>query len=121
MKHRRAEHASPAARRAAEALFAPQPSAAPRYWMRVIEQSGVLRPAVEAYLAGRALSDAEIATLRAYFRQWIMARVWDHNPHLGREDAAWLAEMRQQVDGLTSRAAIDDWLDAAVAGGLDPL
>lgn len=119
MKRRSVTHATPAARRAAEALFAPQPPAAPRYWMH--ETSGVLRPAVEAYLAGGPLSDGQSATLRAYFRQWIMAPAWDRNPHLGREDAAWLAELRQQVDGLTSRAAIDNWLDAAVAGGLDPL
>jgi hypothetical protein len=39
----------------------------PGYWM--YETSGVLRPAVEAYLAGGPLSEAHIAALCAYLRQ----------------------------------------------------
>ena len=42
---------------------------APGYWMN--ETSGVLRPAVEAYLFHEDLSHEHIATLRAYFRQWV--------------------------------------------------
>lgn len=120
MKRRTAVHASPAARRAAETLFAPQtPPAAPGYWMH--ETSGVLRPAVEAYLAGRPLSPLAIAALRAYFRQWIGARVWDANPHASPEERAQLAALRRRVDDLTSRAAIEAWLDDLAAAGLDPL
>ena len=44
---------------------------APGYWMA--ESTGVLRPAVEAYLHGEPLTQAQITALRAYFRQWIFA------------------------------------------------
>ena len=91
----------------------------PGYWIN--ETSGVLRPAVEAYLAGDPLSDVEIAALRAYFRQWIMAPVWDQNPHIDADSTAWLAGLRDGIDGLVSRAAIETWLDDAITGGIDPL
>lgn len=91
----------------------------PGYWIN--ETSGVLRPAVEAYLAGDPLSDVEIAALRAYFRQWITSSVWDANPYVDVDTTAWLAGLRAGIDGLTSRKAIEDWLDEAVAGGMDPL
>jgi hypothetical protein len=89
--------------------------AVPGYWMH--ETSGVLRPAVEAYLQGKALSPPQIATLRAYFRQWIMSPVWDQNPH----GNPGLAQLRAGIDGLTSRAAISLWLHKAVEEGIDPL
>jgi hypothetical protein len=91
----------------------------PGYWMH--ETSGVLRPAVEAYLAGGELSAAQVAILRAYFRQWVMSRVWDANPHANDLERACLAQLRAEVDGLTSRAAIARWLPKAEAFGLDPL
>lgn len=80
------------------------------YWM--YETSGVLRPAVEAYLLGRLMTEAEIAALRAYLRQWIFAPVW------------WgdgIAGLRDRIDGLTTREAIAAWLDAADEFGIDPL
>lgn len=87
------------------------PAAAPRYWL--YETSGKLRPAVEAYLAGGTMTPEQIAAMRAYLRQWIMAPVW---ANLGA-----LAELRAGVDGLTSRAAIAAWIDAAMDEGVDPL
>lgn len=47
---------------------------APGYWMH--ETSGVLRPAVEAYLNQRPMSKKQIAAMRAYLRQWIAAPEW---------------------------------------------
>jgi hypothetical protein len=85
------------------------------------ETTGVLRPVVEAYLGGGDLSAEQIAILRAYLRQWIGSPVWDENPHAGAEEHAWLVRMRSTVDGLTTRRAIDDWIEAAVDEGLDPL
>jgi hypothetical protein len=82
----------------------------PGYWMH--ETSRVLRPAVEAYLAGGNLSAAHVAALRAYLRQW-MAAPW-------RGDDL-LDELRTGIDDLTSRAAIADWLDRAWAAWIDPL
>jgi len=82
----------------------------PGYWMN--ETSGVLRPAVEAYLlTDEELSPAHVAALRAYFRQWIAA------PWSG----AGIDELRAGIDGLDSRAAIETWLDKALVAGIDPL
>jgi hypothetical protein len=82
----------------------------PGYWM--YETSGVLRPAVEAYLAHDELTPAEIAAMRAYLRQWIMAPGF-RGPGVD--------ELRRRVDELTSRQAIARWLDRAEAEGIDPL
>jgi hypothetical protein len=91
----------------------------PNYWMW--ETSGVLQSAVVAYLEGGELGTEHIAALRAYLRQWVMAPVWDRNPHAGDEEHRWLAGMRQAIDGLTTRAAIARWLHQAEEQGLDPL
>lgn len=98
-------------------------SAAPGYWM--YETTGVLRPAVEAYLKpserGCEMTPQQIATMRAYLRQWIMAGVWDMNPHAGAAERAWLAAMRDRIEALNSRAAIERWLNDALEAGIDPL
>lgn len=82
---------------------------------------GRLRPAVEAYLAGEDLSEDQIATLRAYLRQWIMADCWDANPHAQAEQRVWLMEMRARIEMLTTRARIVEWLAEAISQGMDPL
>ena len=79
------------------------------YWMH--ETSGVLRPAVEAYLSGRPMTEDQIAAMRAYLRRWIYAPGWD-----GEID-----ELRERIEGLISRKAITAWLDDAGAIGIDPL
>ena len=84
-------------------------SAAPGYWMN--ETSGVLRPAVEAYLRGDPLDDGQIAALRAYFRQW-MAGPWA---------GPGIQKLRDGIDGLTSRRAIVRWLDLAMDENIDLL
>lgn len=81
----------------------------PRFWMH--ETSGVLRPAVVAYLSGGEMSDEHVAAMRAYLRQWIAG------PFTG--DVA--DQLRTDIDGLTTRAAIAKWLRRAVAAGIDPL
>jgi len=91
----------------------------PGYWM--YETSGLLRPAIAAYLNGAPMTEADIAAMRAYLRQWIGAPVWDTNPHAGPEERAWLAQMRARIDGLASREAISAWLHDAIVGGIDPL
>jgi hypothetical protein len=83
----------------------------PGYWM--YETSGVLRPAIKAYLARDELTPDEIAAIRAYLRQWIENGEW------GRE--RMLAELRRDVDTLHSRQAITAWLDKATDIGIDPL
>lgn len=80
----------------------------PGYWMN--ETSGVLRPAVEAYLNHDEMTPSEIAAMRAYLRQWIAA--------FPGPDAESLAK---DVDGLIDRSAIDRWLHKAIDQGIDPL
>jgi hypothetical protein len=92
---------------------------APGYWM--YEISGRLWPAVMAFVNGAELGDDQIALLRAYCRQWIMADVWELNPHIGAEEKVWLAELRADIDKLTTRVAISSWLRRATEGGIDPL
>jgi hypothetical protein len=91
----------------------------PRFWMH--ETSGVLRPAVEAYLRGDEMTAMQIAAMRAYLRQWIMATVWDENPHADANDRKGLDLLRNKIESLSDREAIDDWLDAAEYAGFDPL
>ena len=83
----------------------------PGYWMN--ETSGVLRPAVEAYLYDHPapMSPAHLAAMRAYLRQW-MAGDW-RGPDI--------EPLRAAIDGIDSRAALSRWLDAAEPIGIDPL
>jgi hypothetical protein len=85
-------------------------SRAPGYW--IYETSGALRPAIVHYLNRDVLSDAEIAVIRAYLRQWIMADGW-------LDDA--VEELRAEIDSLGSRSAIERWLGRAEAVGIDPI
>ena len=82
----------------------------PRYWMH--ETSGVLAPAVRAYLAGDDLSAEQVGALRAYLRQWIAAPVW-------RGDA--IQALRARIGGLYSRASFTRWFADALEAGIDPL
>jgi len=91
----------------------------PGYWMH--ETTGVVRPAVEAYLTGGHMTAMHVAALRAYLRQWIMSPAWDVNPHATETDREILAELRQGVDRLHTRRAIELWLYEADAVGIDPL
>lgn len=85
------------------------PPRVPGYWRQ--ETSGRLRPAVEQFLKGERLRPAHLAALRAYLRQWIMAPVWA-GPDI---DA-----LRADVDGLTTRGALNAWLERAIKAGIDP-
>ena len=83
---------------------------APGYWMA--ETTGVLRPAVEHYLRDEPMSAGDIAAMRAYLRQWISASAWQ---------GEGITVLRNAIESLTSRSAIDDWLDLAEDEGIDPL
>ena len=83
---------------------------APGYWMNEI--SGVLRPAVEAYLAGGPMTGEQIAAVRAYLRQWIAA-----DGFIGPA----VVSLRETVGEIASRADVAAWLSFAVEAGCDPL
>lgn len=88
----------------------------PGYWM--YETSGILRPAIAAYVnwaldpKSPEMTEPQIAAMRAYLRQWIACPMWQ-----GEEIEA----LRDSVDWLTSRAAFDQWIDKAMDQGIDPL
>ena len=82
----------------------------PGYWMH--ETSGVLRPAVEAYLNGTEMTREQVDAMRAYLRQWIAAPSWR---------GAQVKFLRRAIDDLTSREAIRSWLMIAEEQGIDPL
>ena len=88
-------------------------TAEPAYWMR--ETSGVLAPAVRAYLSASAdggeLTPSHVDALRAYLRQW-MAADWR-----GDEVPA----LRDRIGGLTRVASFTRWFAAALVIGIDPL
>ena len=88
----------------------------PFYWM--YESSGILRPVVRAYLRGAQLSPQDVATMRAYLRQWIFADAWDQNPY---GDGTELAGLRDMIQSLNSTAQIREWLRRATEMGMDPL
>lgn len=79
----------------------------PGYWMH--ETSGVLRPAVVAYLNHRPMTNADIAAMRAYLRQW-MEGPW--------EDAG---DLFVRIDEIKDSASLTRWLDDALDLGIDPL
>lgn len=95
--------------------LSPDNPRAPRLWR--FETSGILRPAVEAYLAGGPLAPSSIALLRDYLRQWIFSPVWDENP----AGSAWLDGLRDGINSLTTRAQIAMWIARATEAGIDPL
>ena len=82
----------------------------PGYWMH--ETTGVLRPAVEAFLNGGDMTGEQIAAMRAYLRQWIECGVW----------RGWMvSKLRVMVDDVADRQDIETWLRLAEQEGIDPL
>jgi hypothetical protein len=93
----------------------------PGYWMDETGSGGMLRESMIRLIVGEELSPHHIRYIRAYLRQWIMSDLWDTNPEIDPDGVAELARLRAGVDGLTSRAAIHEWLMQAMAFGIDPL
>jgi hypothetical protein len=84
---------------------------APRFWMH--ETSGMLAPVVQAYLEGNAMTPPQVATMRAYLKQWIASPVWGDDPTIDK--------LRDQVQTLHTRAQVAAWLHDALDLGIDPL
>jgi hypothetical protein len=81
----------------------------PGFWMN--ESTGVLRPAILAYLENRPLTVAHIGAWRSYLRQW-MDGPW-HGPDI--------ENLRAMIDTIASRHDIDVWLFRALDSNIDPL
>jgi hypothetical protein len=84
--------------------------AVPHFWMN--EASGVLRPAVEAYLHGERMTPEQIGAMRGYLRQWIEADVWR---------GPLVDVLRTAVEDIQTQSDISRWLDLAADAGIDPL
>ncbi len=82
----------------------------PGYWMN--ETSGVLRPAVEAYLCRKWMTPEQVAAMRAYLRQWMEKGDW-------RGSGA--RQLLSLVDEIRTAADISVWLNLAEQRGIDPL
>lgn len=100
-------------------LPAPGSPEAPKYWANEI--GGELVPAMERLIRSEPLTDLDITLIRAYLFQWIDARVWDHNPHLGAAGAVELSQLRTAVGKIRSVGDIREWVAVAVDWGMDPL
>jgi hypothetical protein len=81
------------------------------FWM--YDTSAVLRPALGAYLKGKPMTAKHIAAFRVYLRVWIFAPEFDL--------ADGVETLRQEVDGLASREAIEEWLAMARREWISPL
>ena len=84
--------------------------AAPGYWQN--ETSGELRPAVERYVRNEPMSQRDITLMCAYLKQWIEAPGF-----FGDEVMA----LRESVGAITTRAELEEWMQAADDAGVDPL
>ena len=82
----------------------------PHYW--ATETSGVLQPAVEAYLRDQAMTPEQIAAMRAYLRQWIEKGNW-LGPSVG--------DLKAKARRIQTQADIYDWIYLALREGIDPL
>lgn len=83
----------------------------PNYWQN--ETSGVLRPAIEAYLdpSTGELQAAHAALLRAYLKQW-MAGDWK-GPRV--------PDLRGRISQLSTRDSFARWFADAAEDNIDPL
>jgi hypothetical protein len=79
-------------------------------WM--YDASGLVRPAVTAYLTGKPMTAKNIAAMRAYLKVWIFS------PEFVGDG---VEALRQTVDGLTNRTAIDGWLAMARREWISPV
>ena len=81
-----------------------------QYWKN--EMTGVLRPAVEAFLYGEAMTDDQIAAMRAYLRQWIADDDWQ---------GPMVDPLRTQVNEIVTQNDIRRWIERAIPEGMNPL
>lgn len=81
----------------------------PGYWRN--ETSGVLRPAVHAYLNGDAMTPDQIGAMRAYLRQWMQ----------GSWSGPAAETLRKTIDEIVDRPCLEGWLRFANEHDIDPL
>ena len=88
----------------------PKSDGVPHYW--ATETSGVLQPAVEAYLRDQAMTPEQISAMRDYLRQWI-----DNGNWLGPS----IGDLKAMARRIKTQADIHEWIYRAELEGIDPL
>jgi hypothetical protein len=86
------------------------PSQWPGYWR--MERGAELKPAMLAFIAGKDLTEEQIATIRSYLHQWIWAQGFGGEMVNG---------LRKRVHEIKTRRDIQTWVDDAIVAGADPI
>jgi hypothetical protein len=93
-----------------------EPFGTPLYWGD--EQSGVLKEAIRAFydssLHKKPLAQEHLELVRHYLAYVIHAPCW-------LDDSGVLAQLRREVNGLTSVEEMNAWLNKCLEIGVDPL
>lgn len=92
-------------------LLDPGDPRAPKYWM--YETSGVLKPVIEAFLAGTLLTPAQVRLMQSYLYQWVNSPVW-------APDGA-VEALRLRVAAIKTHRDVVAAIDISVQLGMDPL
>lgn len=92
-------------------MLDPSDPLAPKYWR--YETSGVLAPAIEAYLNGKPLTVRQIALIRAYLYQWVKSPVWG--------PSGVLEALRLRVAAIQTADDVRAVIRAGLEIGIDPL
>jgi hypothetical protein len=82
----------------------------PHFWMT--EQSGLLEPAVEAYLNGEALSPAELDLIKQYLRQYIERAMMSGEANRGA--------LLRRAEALRNSRDIERFADELSEYGVEP-
>lgn len=83
----------------------------PLYWQQ--ETSGKLKEAVLTYVDNKPLNESQILSLKLYFQQWISASAWEPTDEV--------IDLRYSVEKIATVKDIDNWVEDAIAAGVDPL
>ncbi len=81
----------------------------PHFWMT--EQTGRLADAVEVYMNGERLSPEQLATIKAYLRQYIERAVLTGDAHRGR--------LLQELDKLRTTREVEHFADDLADFGIE--
>jgi hypothetical protein len=100
-------------------MLPPDHPNAPKFWRN--ETSGVLEPAIMAYLGGGPMTESQVMLVRLYVLQWINSPVWNENPAITDYGRAELKALRDQAEAIRTRADLREWFHIALDEGIDPL
>jgi len=71
--------------------------------------------------APSAMTQSDIALMRAYLRQWIDSPVWDMNSSMDTDAKLRLTALRAKAERIRTPKDVHDWIFEALGEGIDPL